>query len=145
MPVDVQGQPTAGRLALLSRIRAERDRTEDLYARTRAAVARSHALVQANQRIRGSKGRPGSWSRELLERSPYARLAAQAASMPVIEQAKGIVMAQAGCDEEQAFGLLRRASQRKNVPVRELAAQIVARTAQRDAGTGQGRVSRARR
>jgi hypothetical protein len=50
--------------------------------------------------------------------------------MPVIEQAKGIVMAQSGCDPEAAFDLLRRASQRSNVPVRELAAQIVAKTAQ---------------
>src|SRR5262249_40819792 len=51
-------------------------------------------------------------------------------SMPVIEQAKGIIMAQSRCGEAQAFDLLRRASQRSNVPVRELAAQIVAKAAQ---------------
>jgi AmiR/NasT family two-component response regulator len=50
--------------------------------------------------------------------------------MPVIEQAKGIIMAQSQCGDAQAFDLLRRASQRANVPVRELAAQIVAKTAQ---------------
>ena len=50
-------------------------------------------------------------------------------SMPVIEQAKGI-MAQSHCGNAQAFDLLRRASQRGNVPVRDLAAQIVAKTAQ---------------
>jgi AmiR/NasT family two-component response regulator len=43
----------------------------------------------------------------------------------VIEQAKGIVMAQQGCRPEEAFDLLHRASQRANVRVHELAAQIV--------------------
>jgi len=45
--------------------------------------------------------------------------------MPVIEQAKGIVMAQQRCGPDEAFDLLRRASQRKNVKVSVLAAQIV--------------------
>jgi len=45
--------------------------------------------------------------------------------MPVIEQGKGILMAQHGCDPEEAFDLLRRASQRFNVPVRVLAARLV--------------------
>jgi hypothetical protein len=47
----------------------------------------------------------------------------------VIEQAKGIIMAQCGWPEDQAFDALRRASQRENVKVRDLAAQIVAKTA----------------
>ena len=50
--------------------------------------------------------------------------------MPVIEQAKGIIMAQSQSGDAQAFDLLGRASQRGNMPVRELAAQIVAKTAQ---------------
>ena len=50
-------------------------------------------------------------------------------SMPVIEQAKGIVMAQQRCGPDEAFDLLRRASQRKNVKVSVLAAQIVAQIA----------------
>jgi len=49
--------------------------------------------------------------------------------MPVIEQAKGILMAQRGCGPDEAFDLLRRASQRFNVPVRVLAARL-AHTAQ---------------
>src|SRR5215467_13022922 len=49
--------------------------------------------------------------------------------MPVIEQAKGIVMAQQRCGPDEAFDLLRRASQRKNVKVSVLAAQIVAQVA----------------
>jgi len=64
-----------------------------------------------------------------LRYSGYARLQARMASMPVIEQAKGIIMAQCGWPEEQAFDALRRASQRENVKVRDLAAAIVARTA----------------
>jgi AmiR/NasT family two-component response regulator len=50
--------------------------------------------------------------------------------MPVIEQAKGILIAQSRCGDAQAFDLLRRVSQRSNVPVRDLAAQIVATTEQ---------------
>jgi hypothetical protein len=46
-------------------------------------------------------------------------------SMPVIEQAKGIVMAQQRCGPDEAFDLLRRASQRFNVKVSVLAARMV--------------------
>ena len=52
---------------------------------------------------------------------------AQLGATPVIEQAKGILMAQRGCGPEEAFDLLRRASQRFNVPARVLAAQLVNR------------------
>jgi uncharacterized protein (DUF3084 family) len=64
--------------------------------------------------------------RELLSESATARLQARLETMPVIEQAKGMIMRQNRCTEEQAFDLLRKASQRSNVPVRELAARIVA-------------------
>jgi hypothetical protein len=66
-----------------------------------------------------------------LRYSAYARLQARLASMPVIEQAKGILMAQCGWSAEQAFDALRRASQRENIKLRELAARIVERTAER--------------
>ena len=64
-----------------------------------------------------------------LRFSAQARLQARLKSMPVIEQAKGIIMAQSGWPEDQAFDALRRASQRENIKLRDLAAQIVARTA----------------
>jgi AmiR/NasT family two-component response regulator len=51
--------------------------------------------------------------------------AAQLGTVPVIEQAKGILMARQGCGPEEAFDLLRRASQRFNVPARVLAARLV--------------------
>ncbi|HEX4396203.1 MAG TPA: ANTAR domain-containing protein [Trebonia sp.] len=65
--------------------------------------------------------------RELLRDSATGRLQAQLETMPVIEQAKGMIMEQEGCTAEEAFDLLRKASQSSNVPVRELAALIVAR------------------
>jgi len=144
MTIDVQGQRDAGRLALINRIRAEVSRAEDLYAGTLMVFERSKVLIEVNRRIRASRGQPLLLTRELLECSPYARLVARLASAPVIEQAKGIVMAQAGSGDEQAFDVLRRASQRLNVPVRELAAQVVARAAQREVRVGQGRASHAR-
>jgi ANTAR domain/GAF domain len=49
---------------------------------------------------------------------------AQPDATPVIEDAKGILVAQHGCDPDEAFDLLRRASQRFNVPVRVLAARL---------------------
>ena len=65
---------------------------------------------------------------ERLRFSAYARLQARLASLPVIEQAKGIIMARYGWPEQQAFDALRRASQRENIKVRDLAASIVAQT-----------------
>jgi len=71
----------------------------------------------------------GRAQQERLRESAYARLRARLDTMPVIEQAKGILMAQQRCDADEAFDLLRRASQRANVKVSVLAAQIVERTA----------------
>jgi AmiR/NasT family two-component response regulator len=65
----------------------------------------------------------------MLHDSAFARLQARLDSMPVIEQAKGIVMAQNRCGPEQAFDLLRRASQRANVKVSVLAERIVQQVA----------------
>ena len=91
---------------------------------TTAQVARRTSAEARRQRQASPAGR------NLLQQSEHARLLARLESMPVIEQAKGIIMAQSHCGDAQAFDLLRRASQRSNVPVRELAAQIVAKTAQ---------------
>ena len=60
-----------------------------------------------------------------LRESAFARLQARLESMPVIEQAKGILMAQSNCGPDEAFEMLRRASQRTNVRVSVLAAKIV--------------------
>jgi hypothetical protein len=71
-------------------------------------------------------GRP---ERQVLRESAVARMQARLESLPVIEQAKGILMAQQRCGPEEAFDLLRRASQRANVKVHVLAAQIVEQVA----------------
>jgi GAF domain-containing protein len=46
-----------------------------------------------------------------------------------IEQAKGILMARSHCDADRAFDVLRRASQRQNVKLRDIAHTIVINTA----------------
>lgn len=75
------------------------------------------------------KGKP---QRQRLRDSAFARLQAKLDTMPVIEQAKGILMAQNRCGPEEAFDLLRRASQRANVKVSVLAAEIVEQVASHD-------------
>jgi hypothetical protein len=120
----------------------------DLYAQAEAARQQSRLLagqLQATQLkamenwqlIRAAWDRAeqiradrlaASTDQDLRRLSAYARLQARLASMPVIEQAKGIIMAKYGWPGDQAFDALRRASQRENIKVRELAASIVART-----------------
>jgi ANTAR domain len=119
------------------------DRLADARAQTAAACARSQELQQWTSHVLAEvqavwrtivearhERRTSPAGRDLLQRSECARLLARLETMPVIEQAKGIIMAQSHCGDAQAFNLLRRASQRSNVPVRELAAQIVANTVQ---------------
>ncbi len=69
----------------------------------------------------------GCPEREIMREAAYARLLARLHTMPVIEQAKGILMAESRCSPDQAFAMLRAASQRSNVKVRDLAEEIVGR------------------
>jgi AmiR/NasT family two-component response regulator len=46
-------------------------------------------------------------------------------SRAIIDRAIGIMMAKQHCDAATAFGILQRASQNRNITVRELAAEIV--------------------
>lgn len=104
----------------------------ELRWRAQAALHRARALVDANtqlmRRLEQTRARPSR--DELLQASPYARMAARLETMPRIEQAKGIIIAQTGCSPAEAFDRLRQASQRLNVPVRDLAARIVAKAAE---------------
>lgn len=52
-------------------------------------------------------------------------------SRAVIEQAKGILMAAQGCDADEAFHILVRASQNQNRKLRAIATEIVARRGKR--------------
>jgi GAF domain-containing protein len=94
-----------------------RDRTDaELFAAQAAIVlANSQAYWDAHQLSTG--------------------LAEAMRSRAVIEQAKGVLMGAEGVDEDEAFGILARASQRENVKLREIAQRIVhtATTRRRDA------------
>ena len=122
-------------------------RVHDLYAQARAARRKAQLLAgelaESRRRTRENLQLiQDAWSetarlqarrqesctdQDRLRYSAYARLQARLASMPVIEQAKGILMAQYGWREDRAFEALRRVSQRENIKVRDLAASIVAR------------------
>jgi response regulator NasT len=52
-------------------------------------------------------------------------LKAALTSRPVIDQAKGILMAERGCSPEEAFTMLSNASQRDNRKVRDIARALV--------------------
>jgi len=108
------GDPLSRVASRLSAARLEFDlqtrRFEDIRAQLQATI----------DQIR--KGRP---QRQKLYDSAFARMQARLDTMPVIEQAKGVLMAQHRCGAEEAFDLLRRASQSANVKVSVLAAQIV--------------------
>lgn len=62
-------------------------------------------------------------------RTLAVQLTAALESRATIEQAKGILTAQRGCTPEEAFALLRSASRRENVKVRQVAERIVASVA----------------
>ena len=75
---------------------------------------------------------------ELFESS--TRLADELAqaleSRGVIEQAKGLIMAREGCDPDAAIDILKRASQRENVKLREIARRMVDQASRADRVTG---------
>jgi ANTAR domain-containing protein len=117
--VDTTGvEPDRG-LILSERIADARSALESNIERLEDSCSR---LQVTREQIRAGRSR-----RERLYRSAYARLEARLETLPLIEQAKGILMAQTGCGPEQAFDMLRRASQRSNVKVRDLATDIVDR------------------
>jgi hypothetical protein len=103
-------------------------RTVELWQQTERVLAEAEVVqrIAADARRQRQSSAAG---RKRLQRSEYARLLARLETMPVIEQAKGVIMVQSRCGEAEAFSVLRRASQRSNVPVRDLAAQIVAKAA----------------
>jgi anti-anti-sigma factor len=103
--------------------------SQDIQERYELALTRAHGLAGrvADTMARVSQQQPVSRD-ELLQKSGYARMFKRATTMPVIEQAKGILMFYEHCTPDEAFDLLRRASQRSNVPVRQIAAEIVDRT-----------------
>ena len=109
IPLGVRGEPT-GALNLYSQGEAaytEQSREVGRLFGAQASVAIANAQVYEA-------------SRKLTEQMQEALR-----SRAVIEQAKGILMAERGCDEEKAFDLLRAASQRQNVKLRDVAQRLV--------------------
>lgn len=105
---------------------------EDLLSILRLAIlARQPSLVRMSQEARAralaarDRACQGRSEREILQASALARLHAKLQTLPEIEQAKGIIMGQQLCGPDEAFDLLRRASQRANVKVKVMAAQLV--------------------
>jgi len=113
--------------------REARNRACDTVRRTEAALQENRVAWQSCQRAgaMAEQLRESSLSgrRDAMRYSAHARLQARLATMPVIEQAKGVIMARFAWTEEQAFDALRKASQRSNIRVRDLAAAVVASTA----------------
>jgi GAF domain-containing protein len=89
---------------------------EDVNIDLAAVYASQAAIVLANARA--------YWDAFSMSE----RLGEAMRSRAVIEQAKGMLMAAQRCDEDQAFELLVRASQRENLKLREVAQRIVAAT-----------------
>lgn len=114
------------------------DLAERVAAARREVEANILRLDMARTRLQATRQRisAGRAERELLHDSAFARLAARLDSQPVIEQAKGILMAQVGCTPDEAFSMLRTASQRTNVRLRDLARDIVDRAASKDPADG---------
>jgi GAF domain-containing protein len=72
--------------------------------------------------------------RDLTDLAAHLELAVQ--SRAVIDQAKGIIMAQNRCSSEEAFRILVRASQHRNLKLRLLAEQMVASVTAPTSGNG---------
>ena len=106
---------------------SRRGSADQLEAARQEFDVQARKFEEATARLQASMDRfgEGGPQRESLRESVLARLQARLDSMPVIEQAKGVLMAQHRCGPDEAFDLLRRASQRANVKVSVLAAKIV--------------------
>jgi GAF domain-containing protein len=105
----------------------------NLYSRTEQAFNENDAQVAALFASQASivlANAQAYWDAHELS----ARLGDAMKTRSVIEQAKGMLMAAQHCDENEAFEMLVRASQRENVKLREIAARIVKAATDQPAG-----------
>lgn len=128
MKAGLTGAPSAARRSRAADESASRP-AAGILARSQDAL---RTASETAERVAATKEllrqRRSASASELLQNSDFARLFKRASTMAVIEQAKGILMFYEHCGADEAFDMLRRASQRSNVPVREIAAAIVERT-----------------
>jgi hypothetical protein len=100
------------------------------------AVRRSSADGRDHDRVEHD-----GWT-EHVQRMEPDDLRQLALSLPLIEQAKGILMGHYGCEAAVAFAILRRWSSNQQLKLRDLAADLVAEASRVD-GRGAGQRSRA--
>lgn len=96
----------------------------NFYSRTKAAFSDEHEEVGqlfARQASVALANAAAYWGATDLAHQLEDALESRA----VIDQAKGIIMAAKGCTADEAFDVLRRASQRENTKLRLIAARIV--------------------
>jgi len=109
MPLGIEGEAAFGALNFYSRGTASFPADGDELPRT---FAQSAAAVLANTHA--------YWEAFTLSENLNEAMQSRA----IIEQAKGVLMAQSGFDAERAFEVLNRASQRENRKVRDIAREI---------------------
>jgi GAF domain-containing protein len=107
----IAGEGALGSLNLYSRSVAGFDALDETLV---ALFVGQASVAVANARVYAA-------TRRLSE-----QLADAMASRAVIEQAKGVLIARQGGDEDTAFARLRERSQRSNIKLHEVARQIVA-------------------
>lgn len=98
----------------------------NLYAREEHAFTSEHAeaaMAFAEHAAIVLANAMAYWDAYLLSENLNEAMKSRA----VIEQAKGVIMAQSRVDADTAFDILRRASQRSNRKLRDVAADVVAR------------------
>jgi signal transduction protein with GAF and PtsI domain len=96
----------------------------NLYSRTERAFAaedRETGTLFASQAAIVLANAQAYWDARQLS----ARLGEAMEARSIIEQAKGILMSSQGCDDEGAFDILVKASQRENLKLRDVARRIV--------------------
>lgn len=110
--------PKASEFSLITeRLREAREASADLIVR----VKESRDRVDVERRRRLAAG----GSREVMRETAYGRLLLRFESQAVIEQAKGVIMAERRCTPDEAFETLKEMSQHRNVRLRLVAAEIV--------------------
>jgi AmiR/NasT family two-component response regulator len=103
-----------------------RARCEAAIAAATEVVAEAQALVEQSRQAPWREARPRSAHDVAALRTEVEGLRQAMATRAVIEQAKGIVMATAGCSPQEAFDLLVEQSQHTNRKLRDVAADLVA-------------------
>jgi GAF domain-containing protein len=109
----------------------------NLYGNTRHAFDRADLALVRLAAVRAADALASVLDLEGA-REVAAQMEQAMASRAVIEQAKGVLMGRHAIDETQAFEVLRRQSQHRNVKLRTLAAEVVAGVVGRVEHLGEG-------